>query len=212
MLPQQSRFVYLIALGALLSYPANADARTTFGRADVTTPLGHELSLEMTIDDSNTTFEMTGPSFSFFAFGFDATTMRGYSLIVEGTDATRTVVEQNLLGIGDPGTPQTTQDIDLISTFHDAANDLTTLVVRRLNHTGDPNDPEFTPSMEELDVIWAYSSFATPEFPAPELSYHGSNGRGVATITFTLIPEPNSVVLWAMTSAVLGSAAASRRR
>jgi hypothetical protein len=190
-------------------YPVDASALTVVGDIDVTTPLGHFLSLEMTIDDSTTRFEMTGPDFSFFAFGFDTTTMAGYSLIVEGTDANRTVVEQNLLGRGDPGTPQATQNISVLRTTHDAANDLTTLVIERPNNTGDPNDPVFSPSMSRLDIIWSYSSFATPQFPVPELSYHGSDGRGVETIFFAPIPEPGTAMLAAV---MLLSTVICRRR
>jgi hypothetical protein len=179
-------------------YPASAFALTVAGRTDVTTPLGHFLSLGMTIDDSTTRFEMTGPDFSFFAFGFDTMTMAGYSLIAEGTDDNRTVVEQNLLGRGDPGSPQITQNISVLSTTHDAANDLTTLVIERPNDTGDPNDPMFSPSMSRLDIIWGYNSFATPQFPVPELSYHGGDGRGLETINFAPIPEPGTAMLAAV--------------
>jgi hypothetical protein len=123
--------------------------------------------------------------YSFFAFGFDTTTMFGYSLIVEGTHNNRTVVEQNLQGIGNPGSPQTTKNIELISVSHDASSDLTTLLLERANHT-DPNDPDFDPGMTRLDVIWGYSSFASPQ-SAPDFrttaamgalsphSFHGSS-------------------------------------
>jgi hypothetical protein len=192
-------------------YPVDTYAETVAGRLDVTTPLGHFMSLEMTIDDSTTRFEMTGPDFSFFAFGFGNTQMVGYSLITEGTDANRTVVEQNLVGRGDPGTPQTVQNISVLSTTHDAANDLTTMVVERPNDTGDPNDPVFSPSMSQLDVIWAYNSSATPQFPNPQLVYHGGGGRGIETIFFAPIPEPGTAMLAIVGAAMSLSAIFSRR-
>ena len=77
------------------------------------------MELTMTIDDTKTRFELTGPDYSWFAFGFDTTTMMGYSLIVEGLNDSRTAVEQNLVGIGNPGGPQATQNISIIDTIHD---------------------------------------------------------------------------------------------
>ncbi|HEX2475905.1 MAG TPA: PEP-CTERM sorting domain-containing protein, partial [Lacipirellulaceae bacterium] len=91
--------------------------------------------------------------------------------------------------------PQAHQDISIISTTHDAANDLTTIVLERPNNTGDGNDAIFSPSMMELDVIGAYDSFSSRSAPNGNLSYHGSNGRGFGTITFSPIPEPNTVLL-----------------
>jgi hypothetical protein len=88
----------------------SALAATLVAHVDVDTPLGQEMALSITIDEHKTTFQLTGPDFSFFAFGFDTTTMFGYSLIVTGTDAIRTVVEQNLQGTGNPGSPQASQN------------------------------------------------------------------------------------------------------
>jgi hypothetical protein len=172
-----------------------ASAITVRGKVEPAIPGGDYMALTMTIDDATTRFELTGPDYSWFAFGFDTTTMRGYALIVEGLDATRTVVEQNLVGIGNPGGPQATQNLNLFSTVHDAANDLTTLFFERANNTGDPNDPVFSPSMTSLDIIWGRDAFASPTTPSPDLSYHGSDGRGFAKITFAVVPEPASLLL-----------------
>ena len=182
----------LATICILCSTPA-ARALQATGHVEPTTPLGQYLGLSMTIDDAKTRFEITGPDFSFFAFAFDTTTMFGYALIVEGTDANRTVVEQNLQGIGQPGSPQAIQNLSLINTIHDAANNLTTVILERPNDTGDPNDPDFSPSMTALALVWAYNSTASPADPQPTLDYHGYGGRGFATITF--IPEPGSVAL-----------------
>jgi hypothetical protein len=146
----------------------------------------------MTIDDVKTTFELKGPDYSWFALGFDTTTMLGYSLIVEGTDGSRTVVEQNLLGVGIPGSPQASQDISIIDTIHDAANDLTTIIIARANNTGDMDDAVFSPSMTELEIIGAYDLFSSPSSPNGFLSYHGRDGRGFGIITFSAVPEPTT--------------------
>ena len=151
--------------------------------------------MKMTIDDSATTFELTGPDFSWFAFGFDTTVMQGYSFIVEGLDASRTAVEQNLVAAGNPGAPQDEQNITILSTTHDALNNLTTIVIERPNQTGDPEDPDFSTSMTQLDVIWAFRASASPASPSPTLNFHGANGRGVASISFSPVPEPGTASL-----------------
>jgi hypothetical protein len=114
---------------------------------------------------------------------------------VEGTNDNRTVVEQNLEGVGNPGAPQSSQDIELVNTIHDDVNNLTTIVLDRPNDTGDPDDPIFSPSMASLPIIWAHDSFATPAEPNPVLTYHGFGGRGFATITFHVVPEPAGLLL-----------------
>jgi hypothetical protein len=193
-------------VGAVLLGTSAVRAGTVNGSVEVTPEAGRYLALDMTISDTTTRFTLTGPDFSWFAFGFDTDTMQGYSLIVEGTDATRTAVEQNLAGIGNPGLPQGTQNISLVDVTHDAANDLTTVVIERANNTGDATDPVFSPSMTTLDVIWAYSSFSSPAAPAPELSFHGTGGRGTTVITF--VPEPTGGSL----AAIAGTIALSRWR
>jgi hypothetical protein len=200
--------VRLATLVALALLPAVASAITVSGTVEPTTPLGQYMSMKMTVNDNTTTFELTGPDYSWFAFGFDTTTMQGYSIIVEGTDANRTAHERNLLGIGNPGSPQTTQNLNIVSTTHDAANDLSKIIITRANSTGDANDPNFGPSLTPLDVIWAYSSFASPAFPNPTLSFHGSNGRGTTQITFAPVPEPTSFIL----SGIAAGLALSMRR
>jgi hypothetical protein len=193
----------LTALAAVFSLPRVTQALTVSGTVEPGIPSGQFMSLTMTIDDTKTRFEMTGPDFSWFAFGFDTTTMQGYALIIQGTDDNRTAVEQNLVAVGDPGSPQATQNINIISTTHDSGLALTTIVIERLNNTGDINDPIFSPSISSLDIIGAYSSFASPAFPIPNLGYHGSNGRGFGTIEFTAVPEPTAVSLAALGAAML---------
>jgi hypothetical protein len=99
----------------------------------------------------------------------------------------------------------------LINTIHDEDNELTTVVLERANDTFDADDPIFSPSMTSLELIWAYDSFASSGSPNPDLSYHGSNGRGLVTITFAPVPEPASLALAALGS-VVGLALARRRR
>jgi hypothetical protein len=178
-----------------LAFTARAQATTAVGTAQPTMPLGQYMSVTMTIDDTKTRFELTGPDFSWFAFGFDTTTMQGYSLIIEGIDANRTAVEQNLVGIGNPGSPQPTQNISIISTVHQQALDLTTIVIERLNDTGNSDDPILSPFISSLDFIAAYNGNSSPANPDPTLSYHGSTGRGFGTIEFTIIPEPTAATL-----------------
>jgi hypothetical protein len=180
------------------------------GLIEPETPQGQYMSLRVTIGDATTRFELTGPDYSFFAFGFNATTMQGYTIMVEGLDAARTVKEQNLAGVGDPGLPQAAQNLNLISATHDAANDLSTVIVERANSTGDPDDPDFSTSMTSIPMIWGYNSFATPEFPNGQLDYHGSNGRGFETLTFAPVPEPNALALGAI-AATLAVARLRRR-
>jgi hypothetical protein len=187
-----------------------AGAASVSGQVDVTSPGGQQLNLKMTIDDVKTRFEMTGPDFSFFAFGFDTQSMMGYSVIVEGTDSSRTAYEQNLVAAGDPGSPQVVQNLNLVSTTHDAANNLSTVVLERPNQTGDVNDPVFSTSMTELDVIWAYSAFATPANPQPTLDYHGGGGRGFATIQF--VPEPTTIAMAAILGVLAAAGGRGRRR
>jgi hypothetical protein len=197
----------LITFAVLYGLAGTSLANTVTGAVDVMTTSGQPLALKITIDDVKTRFELTGPSFSWYAWGFDTTTMQGYSLIVQGLDDTRSVVEQNLVGIGNPGTPQATQNLDFIDATHDVDADLTTVVLERLNSTGDASDPTFSPSMTSLAVIFAYDSGATPEFPNSELNFHGRNGRGFATITF--VPEPGTAILIVLGT---GLAAAMLRR
>jgi hypothetical protein len=202
-------FAGLATFVAFNSMPGSAAAVTVVGTVEPAIPSGQFIELKMTINDTTTIFELTGPDFSWFALGFDTTTMQGYSLIVEGTNATRTVVEQNLQGIGDPGSPQATQNIDVLNTIHNSAIDLTTVIIERPNNTGDVNDPIFSPSMTSLAIIGAYDSFSSPSSPNPNLTYHGSRGRGFGTITFSPIPEPTGIGLALI--AVVSMLIASRR-
>ena len=165
------------------------------GRIQATSSLGQLLTMTLKITDETTIFELTGPDYSFFAFGFDTTTMRGYSLIIQGLDDDRTVVEQNLVGIGNSGSPQSNQNLNVLDICHDEHRNLTTLIIERASQTGDSDDPDFSTNMTSLDVIWAYDAFATPENPIGFLSHHGSAGRGSATVLFSPIPEPTSALL-----------------
>lgn len=202
----------ILVLFALVWLPRTASAIAVRGTVEPATPLGQFIALTMTIDDATTRFELVGPDYCWFAFGFDTTTMRGYSLIIEGTGDTRTAVERNLQGIGNPGSPQLSQDLIHLDTIHDAGNELTTVILERLNDTGDVNDPIFTPSMTSLDLIWSYDSFASPDEPNPDLTYHGQDGRGVVTITFApVVPEPTSMAM-AMLGSLVGLAFTSRHR
>jgi hypothetical protein len=182
--------------------PSIAVAAPITGEVEITTPLGQYMALKMDINDTTTTFELTGPDFSWFAFGFDTTIMNGYSFIIQGLDGTRTAQERNLVANGNPGAPQATQNISIVSTIHDAANDLTTIILSRPNQTGDPEDPDFSTSMTELDVIWAYRASATPAAPVATLNNHGTNGRGATVITFAAVPEPCGMSLWAVMAMV----------
>jgi hypothetical protein len=186
----------LVAWMTLSWLASAASAAVATGSLNVTSPEGQPLALKLTIDDLKTRFELTGPSFSWFAFGFDTTTMQGYSIIVEGLNDTRSMVEQNLAGRGDPGSPQTIQNLDFIDVTYDSDTDLTTVIVERENDTGDDEDPVFLTSMRSLPIIFAYDSAASVTFPNPSLRNHGRNGRGFGTIT--LIPEPASAALLAI--------------
>jgi hypothetical protein len=190
-----SRSCFAAMLCALVVFVSDASGVTVEGTVEPAIPSGQFISLSMTIDDATTTFELTGPDYSWFALGFDTDRMFGYALIVEGTDGNRTVVEQNLVGRGDPGSPQPTQNITIIDTTHDAANDLTTVIIERANNTGDGNDAVFSPSMTALEIIGAYDSFSSPSSPNGFLSYHGNQGRGFGIITFSVVPEPDTVLL-----------------
>lgn len=197
----------LVILGLL---PSLAQSAPIAGEVEITTPLGQYMALKMDINDTTTTFELTGPDFSWFAFGFDTTMMNGYSLIIEGLDGTRTAHERNLVTVGNPGAPQAIQNISILSTVHDAANDLTTITLERLNNTGDFNDPNFTTSMTSLDVIWAYRAAASPAAPVANLNNHGASGRGATLITFAAVPEPCGMTLCAM-MAIVGLASRKTR-
>ena len=213
MIPHRdSLFAVVATCSLLVGMSATASAATVTGTIEPTIPSGKYMALTMTIDDSKTTFKMTGPDYSWFAFGFDTMTMQGYSLIVEGTDATRTAVEQNLLGIGSPGDPQDMQNINIVSTTHNSASDLTTIIIERPNNTGDPNDPVFSPTMDSLEVIWGLSAFSSPAAPAPILGYHGSDGRGSDTITFAVVPEPTSALLASLAATLLLGLRRKRRQ
>lgn len=197
----------VIAAGGLLAGPAAGESIT--GHFGVTTSTGHPLEINIAIDPTTTTFKLTGPDFSWFAFGFNTQSMTGYALIVEGMDNNRTVVEQNLVFAGDPGTPQAEQNIAVVDLVHHEADDLTTLVITRPNTTGDPEDLDFSPGIAELGIIWAYDQYATPLFPTPIMGYHGS-ARGGAMMTFTVIPEPGTFVL--LSAAVLAVGSGRRLR
>lgn len=186
----------LLATGVLVALAESASALVVGGLVNATSPEGQPLALKMTIDDVKTRFELTGPSFSWFAWGFDTTTMQGYSIIIEGLDDTLSVVEQNLAGRGDPGEPQVTQNLDFIDAFYDADADLTTVILERLNDTGDAEDPVFSPTMTFLDLIFAYDSAATVDAPNALLRNHGRNGRGFAGIAFEPVPEASTAVLF----------------
>jgi hypothetical protein len=197
---QHTLLAGLVLISAIM-LGLRADGAPVTGLMQPTTPLGQFLSLRVTIGDTTTRFELTGPDFSFFAFGFDTVTMQGYSLIVQGTGANRTVNEQNLVGVGNPGGPQATQNLDLVSSTHDSVNHLSTLVLERANSTGDSEDPVFSPNMTSLNMIWGYNSYATPDFPYGDIDYHGRDGRGFATLNFAPVPEPTGWVLLSGASA-----------
>jgi len=189
------KFRALVAFVALVGVTGNATAVPVKGSVAVTSPEGQPLALTMTIDDVKTRFEMTGPSFSWFAFGFDTMTMQGYSIIVEGLDDTRSAVEQNLVGRGNPGSPQAIQNLELIDATYDSDADSTTVILERLNDTDDANDPAFSTNMTSLALIFAYDSAATVIQPNPSLANHGRSGRGFATITFEPVPETGTAAL-----------------
>jgi hypothetical protein len=199
------------ALAMAFYSPRDAAAVTAKGTIEFLTPAGQYMALTMTINDTDTIFELTGPDYSWFAFGFDTTSMMGYSLIVQGIDANRTVVEQNLVQRGNPGTPQAVQNIYHFDTIHDEPNNLTRLSILRTNDTGDANDPIFFPSMTSLDIIWAYSEVASPEVPVPNMGNHGRSGRGVAQIQFVVIPEPSCASLVALATSAIMLTARQRR-
>lgn len=182
---------------------ANSSAAPVTGTMHATAPSGQQLSMTMTIGDTTTTFALVGPSYSWFSIGFDTTTMEGYSLIVEGLNDSRTVVEQNLLGSGSPGSPQVTQNLKVLSTSYDAIQNLTTILLERANDTGDPHDPVFTTSISSLDLIWAYRGSATPASPSPTLNYHGRNGRGDTAIVFLPVPEPAAAATLVLAATVI---------
>jgi len=203
----------LVAFFALLWLPRTAAAVAVRGTVEATSAEGQYLALAMTIDDTTTRFELTGPDYSWFAFGFDTTTMQGYSLIIEGLGDARSAVERNLVGIGNPGSPQALQNLNLLDATDDPDNALSMVVLERANNTGDANDPVFTPSMTSLDLIYAYDSFATVDSPNPTLSYHGRGGRGFLTITFApVVPEPASLALLVLGSTVALLIGGRRRR
>jgi hypothetical protein len=201
----------LIVVVALLWLPQPAAAIAIRGTVAPVNTSGQYMSLTMTITDTTTTFEMTGPDYSWFAFGFDTTTMLGYSLIIEGTNDSRSGVEQNLLGVGNPGSPQLQQNINFVDVTHDVDNALTTVIIERPNNTGDPNDPVFSTGMTSLNVIAAFDSFASPDEPNPTLSYHGRGGRGEATVFFAPVPEPASLALAAILVAAVALGERPRR-
>ena len=205
------RTIYIVFVLAMAFYsPRDATAVTAKGTVEFLTPSGQYMALTMTIDDKDTIFELTGPDYSWFAFGFDTTLMKGYSLIVQGIDANRSVVEQNLVAKGNPGIPQAVQNIYHFDTYHDEQNNLTRLSILRANNTGDIDDPIFSPSMTSLDIIWAYSAVASPEAPVPIMSNHGPSGRGFAQIQFAVVPEPTCTTILVL--ATLTTAMTSRWR
>jgi hypothetical protein len=208
-LRQACVFVGIATFIALISMPRSAAAIAVSGTVEPAIPSGQFIAMKMTVDDTTTTFELTGPDFSWFALGFtEEMTMKGYAFIVEGTDATRTVVEQNIMAVGDPGSPQSTQNISILNTIHDSANHLTTVILERANDTGDTNDPVFSPITTSFAIMGAYDSFSSSAAPNGVLTYHGRNGRGFGTIT--LVPEPGGVVLASL--AVASMLFASKRR
>ena len=197
-----STLCMLAVVSTVFSLSELVQAAPITGKVEITTPLGQFMALKMDINDSTTTFELTGPDFSWFAFGFDTTIMNGYSFIVEGLDGTRTAHERNLVANGNPGVPQAIQNISIVSTIHDAANDLTTITLERPNQTGDPSDPDFSTSMTSLDIIWAYRASASPAAPVANLNFHGTSGRGATLITFAPVPEPSTALLLASLAAI----------
>ncbi|MGL4512444.1 MAG: hypothetical protein ACRCT8_05080 [Lacipirellulaceae bacterium] len=181
---------------AALAGPSHADPITGVVVAD--TDGRPRLELAMAVDATTTRLVLTGPSYSWFSWGFGATTMAGYSVVVEGTGASRTVVEQNLLGIGNEGSPQATQNLSFVSIIADDFQQLTTITLERASNTGDPSDPVFDTSLTSIPMIWAYAQFSSVDNPAPTLGFHGVGGRGFATLSFMVVPEPSAALLCAM--------------
>ena len=82
------RLPVAVAVALLLGSigPGTASALPITASAD-TIAEGFPLALTMTVDDSATRLVLRGPSSSWFAWGFGATTMAGYTVIVQGLDA-----------------------------------------------------------------------------------------------------------------------------
>src|SRR5215210_3227645 len=78
---------------AIYCWPGMAFAIPIYGTVVSSSPSGQQLALTMNIDETITTFVLTGPGYSWYSFGFDTVTMEGYSLIIEGTNDNRTAVE-----------------------------------------------------------------------------------------------------------------------
>lgn len=202
---------------SLAALPSNVSGEVLKGFVEPVTPLGQYLSLEMTIGETHTLFKMTGPDFSWFGFGFDPDvtsppTMQGYSIIVEGLDGIRTAHERNLGGVGNPGDAQPTQNLELLWSSHDAANNLSTVLLRRANDTGDPLDVPFPGNQNPLPIIWSYDASASPDLRVPNLSYHGFDGKGFVDIAFTPIPEPTGLALGSLAVGTLLLANRYRQR
>jgi hypothetical protein len=195
----------LAAVGALALFPGAASAVSITGSMEPNLLLGPPppdgMGLTLTIDDTITRFEMTGPSDRWFAFAFDTTTMVGYALMVEGHGDERSVEEHDM-SYGDPGPHLEPSSLNIVTLISDVVNGLSTVVVERPSILGEPNRVDFLTSWTNLNVVWAYDSLNFGEPP----DYHGSAGRGFGNVTFTVIPEPATwiilllgAVVWFMT-------------
>ncbi|NNF07598.1 MAG: hypothetical protein HKN21_12620 [Candidatus Eisenbacteria bacterium] len=136
---------------------------------------GIDLDLEVLIDSDTdeVTITMVGPADRWFSWGFDTNTMRGYSIITTFSGATPIINEQTLVAIGNPGSPQSSQDLTEVSADVNAGE--ITLVLTRPRVTGDAEDFDFADyqSGGDIDMVWAYSGSGSQT-----LVYHQAQARG----------------------------------
>ncbi|NNF08493.1 MAG: hypothetical protein HKN21_17155, partial [Candidatus Eisenbacteria bacterium] len=183
--------VFLAAVFALSLIAAPCFAQIFSASLVAPSSLPMELDVEINAGTNVVTITMRGPADRWFGFGFNTNTMQGYAIVTELSGG-HTTHERNLVAVGDPGVPHTTQDLNLVSST--ITGSTIERVFTRPLITAEGYNFENYQLGNPINLIWAFSSFGNPT-----LAWHGASGRGKdVTVQFAEEPTPVQPRSWGL--------------
>lgn len=162
----------LLFLSILLTGAVNAAVYSGTFSADLN---GITISIETSIDSDadKVTFTCTGPSDTFFAFGFGGSQMSGtYAFVLNSTAGD---VQERKLGEHNPGS-ELTSSVNVLSS--DVSNNEITIVFERALTGTNADYYDFTAGEGNINMIYSKGT-------AQSLAYHGLTSKGTTTLAIT---------------------------
>jgi len=148
-------------------------AQFSTGDVVLSNTAGMEMNVNITIQSTEVTITLTGPSDRWFAIGFGGNTMGAVSDVFayDGTGNFDKIGQTYAAPLTDAN-----QDWTLVSDTVLGAQ--RTLVATRALSTADANDYTFSNSATTIPIIWARGNSASTTF-----AYHGGSNRSFTTLT-----------------------------